>query len=200
MLKIRAPAPPLDQSACQMPQILLQEIAHFVVKTRIVLLTLHAQLVTPVIQLQGTTSALPINAITLLMETMAVKTILMRLALQKTNARQELALMLTLDVPLVFAPPPLNVLLAQTVLEFHHATLGSTAMLASVLQIAPRMRIVKAGKHAIQVVNAKDSIVPLRTTVLLETLSALVTTKEQSTLCVTRNSFFAQLAATLSQE
>jgi hypothetical protein len=149
MLKIRAPAPPLDQSACQMPQILLQEIAHFVVKTRIVLLTLHAQLVTPVHQLQGTTSALPINAITLLMETMAVKTILMRLALQKTNARQELALMLTLDVPLVFAPPPLNALLAQTVLEFHHVTLGSTAMLASVLQIAPLMLIVKAGKHAI---------------------------------------------------
>jgi len=130
-----------------------------------------------------------------------VKTILMRLAQQATNARQEVALMLTLDVPLVFAPPPLNALLAQTVV-FIHATLGSTAMLASVLKIATLILIVKAGKHAMQqvLVFARETLVTLRSTLVLETLPALVTPKEQSSLCVTRDPNYAQLAATLSQE
>jgi hypothetical protein len=111
------------------------------------------------------------------METMVVKTILMRLAQQATNARQEVALMLTLDVPLVFAPPPLNALLAQTVLEFHHATLGSTAMLASVLKIATLILIVNPGKHAMQqvLVFARETLVTLRITLVLEILPALVT-------------------------
>lgn len=118
-------APLLSQFAFQMLQTLLLEIALFVIQT------LLAQIVTPVYQLlESRTSACSINAISSLMETMVVKTILTRLAQKTTSVRQERVHLLTMDVPPVFAPLLPNAHLAQIL---NLAKVASTAMLASVI-------------------------------------------------------------------